>query len=526
MGDFENLFYRFITIKEFNCLALADETIQFAHCSFALFSSGKGIVQRGTKTLEVKTGDGLFLSPNETIEISCVDTLHLYILEFDTISRAEQVEKGISKARIVKVNYLATVVSLCEQLTKIQSEIRYPSTYFKEQSLFFELMYRIVSEGETEANIMTKTLQVTIDYMEANYMNDIKVNELPAMAGLTPSSYCRSIKKRTGYSPSLLLANIRVKHAKERLEKQSTSLKDIAQSVGFQDELYFSRVFKKIEGVSPTIYKKRNQKRIAVVSHLFLQDHLLALGIIPVAAPSFPSYYQTVSGFPTYLHQQLKGTAPLNLERELILEDVIKTEPNMIIHMNLQHHQKRVIQWNQADSDHVFLDWFSSWTDYQTKIAKLVNKENEAEAIMTKMDTLEKQAKDSLKDVTRKGTWAVIRIIAGDVRLYGIDGHALTELFYHKLGFLPANGLSHQSYISHALEQLVMINPDRILIIWSSQQDVNMVKKQPLWQQIKAVKEQQVYWPKSEEWDPWGPIGRNKCISEFVDYFKETMVSM
>lgn len=526
MGDYENQFYRYITIKELNCLALAEETIHVAHSSFAFVSRGKGTIQRGAKTYDVETGDGLFLFANETIDIRCVNALHVYILEFDRIDRIELETIGTRKSRLVKVNYMATVVSLCEQLIQMKTEIRFPSTYFKEQSLFFELMYRIVSEGETEANIMMKSLQATIEYMEANYMNDIKVNELPAMAGLTPSSYCRSIKKRTGHSPSALLANIRVKHAKERLEKQSTSLKDIAQSVGFQDELYFSRVFKKIEGVSPTIYKKRSQKRIAVVSHLFLQDHLLALGIVPVAAPSFPSYYQTGSGFPTYLHPQLKGTAPLNLERELNLEDVTKTDPNMIIHMNLQHHQKQVIPWNQADSEHVFIDWFSSWTDYQLKIAKLVNKENEADAIMTKMATIEKQAKDSLKDVSRKGTWAVIRIISGDVRLYGVDGHALTELFYQKLGFMPADGLAHPSYISHGLEQLVRIDPDRILIIWSSQQDVNDVKKQLLWQQLKAVKEQEVYWPRSEEWDPWGPIGRKKCIYEFVDYFKETIVSM
>jgi YesN/AraC family two-component response regulator len=49
------------------------------------------------------------------------------------------------------------------------------------------------------------------------------------------------------------LSQLRVRKAKELLAWPDRTLKEVARSVGFQDELYFSRVFKKSEGVSPAL---------------------------------------------------------------------------------------------------------------------------------------------------------------------------------------------------------------------------------------------------------------------------------
>jgi AraC-like DNA-binding protein len=78
------------------------------------------------------------------------------------------------------------------------------------------------------------------------------------MAGLTPNSYCRAFKKATGLTPSRYLTRLRMNRAKQLLMMPELSLKEIATHVGFQDELYFSRVFKNVEGVSPTIFMKEN----------------------------------------------------------------------------------------------------------------------------------------------------------------------------------------------------------------------------------------------------------------------------
>ena len=86
----------------------------------------------------------------------------------------------------------------------------------------------------------------------------------------------------------------RMKAAKElMLQNKGITTKDVALQIGLQDEFYFSRLFKKKEGVSPSIYMKRYKERVAIVSQLFLQDHLLSLGIQPIAAPCYPSVYPT-----------------------------------------------------------------------------------------------------------------------------------------------------------------------------------------------------------------------------------------
>ncbi len=61
---------------------------------------------------------------------------------------------------------------------------------------------------------------------------------------------------------------------------------------------------------------KRAQKRIAIISQLLLQDHLLSLGIQPVAAPAYPTEFS--HGLPSYLCRGLEGTLLLNAENILI----------------------------------------------------------------------------------------------------------------------------------------------------------------------------------------------------------------
>jgi YesN/AraC family two-component response regulator len=55
-----------------------------------------------------------------------------------------------------------------------------------------------------------------------------------------------------GYSPIEYLTHLRIDRAKELLAHSDIRIKEVSQSVGYEDELYFSRIFKKIAGVSPT----------------------------------------------------------------------------------------------------------------------------------------------------------------------------------------------------------------------------------------------------------------------------------
>ncbi|WP_134699229.1 AraC family transcriptional regulator [Ammoniphilus sp. YIM 78166] len=135
----------------------------------------------------------------------------------------------------------------------------------KRKIFFQELLLLImqdlrVQKMEGDTNMM---LDRTIDYMVNHYQEAVALENLANIAGLSLSHYSRQFKKYMGYTPMEYLTHLRVDRAKELLILSDYRLKAVAESVGYQDEFYFSRVFKKIEGVSPTEFVKLNKMRPA-----------------------------------------------------------------------------------------------------------------------------------------------------------------------------------------------------------------------------------------------------------------------
>lgn len=387
----------------------------------------------------------------------------------------------------------------------------------RRQLHFLELLLHLQAQHQIQGLSMSDTLQHTIDYMEENFAKPIALSELPVLAGMTPSSYCRAFKKLTGITPGNYLTRIRLLRAKELMSEGKTTLREIAQCVGYQDELYFSRVFKKTEGMSPSAYMKRKDRRIAVVSSYLLQDHLLALGIQPIAAPAYPTYFHTPSGFPSYLHDRLQGTAALPAERPLNFSDVVRLAPDMIIKTeSLINPNDR--QWKTSPHT-IFIHPSACWEQYLREIAGRVSKEQTADRIIERMARVEEEARMQLAPITSRGTWIIIRLLPGDCRLYGRKEHALTDLIYQRLGFQPDARIQHGFYQSLAFEDVLQLNPEQILIMWSETQEIVQAYKDERWLSLQAVRNNRVFIPDSREWDPWGPIGREVMIQEMVHYF-------
>ncbi|GKU80323.1 hypothetical protein L3i20_v247200 [Paenibacillus sp. L3-i20] len=301
------------------------------------------------------------------------------------------------------------------------------------------------------------------------------------------------------------------------MTNEHAALRDIAVTVGYQDELYFSRVFKKTEGISPSVFLKRRDRKVAVVSSLILQDHLLALGILPIAAPSYPNYFTTPSGFPSYLHDRLDGTIALNAESPIRSSDIVKLSPDLILRTRLKDDLSDK-HWGE-DASAFFIDDSTSWEQYFRRIATHLDRKADAERVIRAMSILEQDARRKLEPVTKEGKWTIVRFLPGNCRLYGVRDHAFTELFYNRLQFKPDERVTHGSYMNDAFDHLVQLDPDRILIIWSEEPDVNEFSSDPRWQELRAVKGSQVYYPDSREWDPWGPIGREQMIKAMLRYF-------
>lgn len=98
-----------------------------------------------------------------------------------------------------------------------------------------------------------------ITYIAENYASQIKINELADHIGVNRSYLASSFKKAMGYSPKEYLLRLRMEKAKKLLETTNQPINSIANSVGYTDQLAFSRMFKRYSGVSPKTYRDENK---------------------------------------------------------------------------------------------------------------------------------------------------------------------------------------------------------------------------------------------------------------------------
>ncbi len=94
-----------------------------------------------------------------------------------------------------------------------------------------------------------------LNYIHTNYMQPITVETLAKMTGYSESRFDRIFKSSVGSTPIQYLNNIRLTYASDLLRATTLSILEISASCGFNDPLYFSRVFKKKFSVSPSKYR-------------------------------------------------------------------------------------------------------------------------------------------------------------------------------------------------------------------------------------------------------------------------------
>ena len=93
------------------------------------------------------------------------------------------------------------------------------------------------------------------NYLDEKFRSNVTNQLLAANFGFVPSYLVSIFKICYGLTPMDYLVNKRIDEAKVLLEDGSLKIKDIARVVGYEDSLYFSKVFKKFTGVSPKEYK-------------------------------------------------------------------------------------------------------------------------------------------------------------------------------------------------------------------------------------------------------------------------------
>ena len=93
------------------------------------------------------------------------------------------------------------------------------------------------------------------DYIDENYQEQLSLQNLANRFYINKEYLTKLFKETYGYTVNGYISHVRISRAKELLRFTDMTVSEIGYAVGIADENYFSRVFKRVEGISPSKYR-------------------------------------------------------------------------------------------------------------------------------------------------------------------------------------------------------------------------------------------------------------------------------
>lgn len=128
---------------------------------------------------------------------------------------------------------------------------------------YLELLFIMISrlQGKKPRNKNNSFLMDEMDravaYFHSHYNHAISIEEYARDHGMSVSWFIRNFKDYTGSTPTQYLLSLRISNAQSLLESTSCNITEISDIVGYDNPLYFSRLFKKQCGVSPSEFRRQ-----------------------------------------------------------------------------------------------------------------------------------------------------------------------------------------------------------------------------------------------------------------------------
>lgn len=162
----------------------------------------------------------------------------------------------------IPLNHFVTFIELFDQCfvslsDKPYSKLHHIKTSQTMRYLLSSLGLASIRTGQEERK--ERYLEKTIQFMNDRIDSSITLSDLAKIAGLSIQHLTYLFKQETGYPPIDYFLRMKFQRACQLLDLTDYTVKEIASSLGIDDSYYFSRLFKKINGSSPTEYRKRKK---------------------------------------------------------------------------------------------------------------------------------------------------------------------------------------------------------------------------------------------------------------------------
>ena len=229
---------------------------------------GKGTYSNGVRIWNLSRGDVFFIAPGDKYEYVAdeKEPWSYTWIGFNGV-RAEEFSSVAGFTREEPVRH-------CLHLSEIQAMIsgmldahtmNLPDDLHR-NALLLDIFSLLIRENAEAGKSVSSTVQepgfvdLALDYIVKNIDKNIRINDLASRLNVSRSYLSSSFKKALGCSPQTFILNLRMERAKNLLRTTTLPINVIADSVGYQDQLAFSKIFKHYFGVSPRDFRKNGEE--------------------------------------------------------------------------------------------------------------------------------------------------------------------------------------------------------------------------------------------------------------------------
>lgn len=204
------------------------------------------------KDVIAKKGDILFLPGNLPYSGEKVThSISFFAIDFLCIKNDEF--EQIGAPCIISSKNFNSLLSLTPKIKHIWDNHLLGSD-FEIKSFVYSVLSEKYKQDENLRN--TTPTDDILEFVSKNIINrNLSLEEICKNFYISESQLRRNIYKRTGLSPNEYITTLRINKAKNELSNTDKSIKIISSECGFTSQYYFSRVFSKTVGISPSRYR-------------------------------------------------------------------------------------------------------------------------------------------------------------------------------------------------------------------------------------------------------------------------------
>ena len=223
---------------------------------FVLINEGRATFFHKSGEMKLKNHDMLVMCPGERIHYVAntpwsIQWVGLYGKTVENYMKFLSID---GNRPIVKVEEYYEMERILDDLYEMMGD-RSEYSRCRQIALIYQFFSLLLRNSSKKPVVdIPESAKRIIDY---NFDKNITVKDISNMLYLSPEYLTRQFSEKYNISPKEYLIEKRIAFAKKLLTESTACIREISNSVGYEDQLYFSRIFKKKTGLSPLEFRKQ-----------------------------------------------------------------------------------------------------------------------------------------------------------------------------------------------------------------------------------------------------------------------------